>query len=143
MIIFATALALVSATPDPCKLLTVAEVQAIIGVAIAPAPESMIDDPFSYCRYKSVAAGHMLEVTVRQIEQADFERGMKILRHGLPVGSGLGPDAYTEHGGSGNLSVWKNGTQVIIHLEDQSGNTSDQEREASQEKIAKIALARL
>lgn len=143
MIILATALALASAAPDPCKLLTVAEVQAIIGVAIAPAPESMIDDPFSYCRYKSVAPGHMLEVTVSQIEQADFERGMKTLKHGLPVGSGLGPDAYTQYGGSGNLFVWKKGTQITIHLEDQSGNTSDAQREASQEKVAKVALSRL
>ena len=52
-------------------------------------------------------------------------------------------DAYTQYGGSGNLYVWKKGTALTIHLEDQSGNTSPERREEGQERIAKIALSRL
>ena len=141
--ISAAALVRVSAAPDPCKLVTVAEIQGVVGVPFAATPESMNDDPFFYCRYKSVAPGHMLEITVREIEQADFEKGMKILRHGLPVGPGMGPDAYTQYLGSGNLYVWKKGSELTFHLEDQSGNTSPEEREALQEKLAKLALSRL
>jgi len=61
----------------------------------------------------------------------------------MAVGSGLGADAYTQYGGSGMLFIWKKGTTLTIHLEDQSGNTSPEKREADQEKIAKIALSRL
>lgn len=136
------ALIIASATVDPCTLVTAAEVQAVVGVAIA-APQRTDADPWRTCTYKSVVSGHMLEITALDIEQADFERGMKILKHGLPVGSGMGPDAYTQHGGSGNLFVWKKGTELTFHLEDQSGNTSPEKREEGQEKLARIALSRL
>jgi len=146
-IVSGTALALVAVsnigwtTVDPCKLITSAEVQGVLGVAIG-APEATDADPWRNCTYKGTG-GHNLFLTTQDIEQADFEHGMKILRHGLPVGSGLGADAYTQYGGSGNLYVWKKGTELTIHLEDQSGNTSPEKREADQEKIAKIALSRL
>lgn len=130
-----------SATIDPCKLITAAEVEAVLGVAVE-APQGMDSEPWRSCTYKG-ANGHNLYLTVMDIEQADFERGMKILKHGLPVGSGMGADAYTQHGGSGNLFVWKKGTELTIHLEDQTGNTSPEKREEGQEKIAKIALGRI
>jgi hypothetical protein len=145
LVISATALAWMvpSQTVDPCKLITPAEVQGVIGVAMA-APEGMDDEPYRYCTFKSApSSGHNLYLTAQAIEQADFEQGMKMLKHGVPVGSGMGADAYTQYGGSGNLFVWKKGTELTIHLEDQSGNTSPEKREEGQEKIAKIALSRL
>ncbi|HZS61638.1 MAG TPA: hypothetical protein VFA43_20350 [Gemmatimonadaceae bacterium] len=146
-IVSGTALALAAVsnfgwtTVDPCKLITSAEVQGVLGVAIG-APEAKDTDPWRNCTFKGTG-GHNLFLTTQDMEQADFERGMKLVKHGLPVGSGMGTDAYTQYGGSGNLFVWKKGTVLTIHLEDQSGNTSPEEREANQEKIAKIALSRL
>lgn len=142
-----TALALVAVsnigrtTLNPCKLITAAELQGVLGVAIGT-PEATDADPYQTCTYKGTG-GHNLFLTAQDMEQADFQQGMKILKHGLPVGSGLGPDAYTQYGGSGNLFIWKKGTTLTIHLEDQSGNTSPEKREADQEKIAKIVLPRM
>lgn len=130
-----------SAPPDACKLVTVAEVQGVLGVAVAP-PQGVDDDFIRSCSYMGTG-GHNLFLETREMQKADFERGMSIVKHGLPVGSGIGADAYTERGGSNNLIVWKKGTALTIHLEDQTGNTTPEKKEQGQEQIAKIALSRL
>src|SRR5579862_4785929 len=132
----------VSITVDPCKLVTAAEVQAVVGVPMQ-APQGMDDEPYRNCEYMSTNPGHNLYLTTQDMEQEYFEKGMKMVKHGLPVGTGMGAEAYTQYGGSGNLYVWKKGTELTIHLEDQSGNTSPEKREADQEKIAELALSRL
>jgi hypothetical protein len=129
LLISATALAAhdPSATVDPCKLVTAAEVQTVLGVAIV-APELTDSDPY---RTAVTICGSWRGTSSRQTQARPT------------VGSGIGADAYTQRGGSGNLYVWKKGTELTINLEDQSGNTSPEKREEGQEKIAKIALSRM
>jgi hypothetical protein len=70
-------------------------------------------------------------------DKAVFERFMRM--HGSPVPK-LGSDAYTN---AGALLIWKNGTQVNIKIDDQSGKTSEDQKEAIDEKVANLVLQRL
>jgi hypothetical protein len=130
-----------SSRVDPCKLITVAEVQAVLGVAIGE-PTDRDDGLFRNCIFKSADGRHSLYLQARDLAQADFQRGMKMQgKHGIAVDPSLGPDAHADES-SGTLLVWKKGVSLNIKVGDQSGNQSTAKLEESQEKIAKSALAR-
>jgi hypothetical protein len=131
-----------SSRVDPCKLITVAEVQAALGVAIGQ-PTDRDDSLFRNCIFKSADGRHSLYFQARDLTQADFERGMKMKgAHGIAVDPSFGPDAHADES-SGTLLVWKKGVSLNIKVGDQSGNQSKAKLEQAQEKIAKSALARL
>jgi hypothetical protein len=130
-----------SSKVDPCTLVTAAEAQAVLGVAIV-APASSDDSLFRHCIFTSADKRKYLYLDARDLKRDIFEKGMKTVRSGLPVAGDIGADAYTDKS-SGTLLVWKNGTTLNILIGDQSGNTSDEKKEAAEEKIARIALSHL
>jgi hypothetical protein len=130
-----------SAKVDPCTLVTKAEAEAVLGVSIV-APSASDDGLFRHCVYASADKRHYLYFDARDEEQGNFQRAMKVNRHGLPVDPSMGADAYTDRS-SGTLLVWRKGVALNILVGDQSGNQSDAKRLEAQEKIAKTALARL
>ena len=130
-----------SARVDPCTLVTKAEAEAVLGVAIV-APSASDDGIFRHCVYASADKRHYLYFDARDEEQGNFQRGMKLNSHGLPVDASIGADAYTDQS-SGTLLVWKKGVGLNIKVGDQSGNQSAAKLQQAQEKIAKSALSRL
>jgi hypothetical protein len=141
---FAAATALAdppSARVDPCTLVTKAEAEAVLGVAIV-APSASDDGLFRHCVYASADKRHYLYFDARDGDQGNFQSAMKVNRHGLPVDPSMGADAYTDKS-SGTLLLWKKGVGLNILIGDQSGNQSAAKLLEAQEKIAKIALSRL
>ncbi len=127
-----------SANVDPCKLISAAEAQSILGVSVT-APQSSDDGTFRHCVYSSADKRNYLRLEALNAPKAFFERWMKLKEHGLPSRQ-LGNDAYTS---SGVLLVWKNGIQLNISVGDDSGNSSVQGLEDAKERAAQIALSRL
>ncbi len=125
-----------SAKMDPCSLVTAAEAKSILGVEVS-APASTDDGLMRQCVYSSADKRHNLMLDVKTTDKALFERFMKL--HGVPVPK-LGNDAYTN---SGVLLVWKNGTQANVKVDDRSGQSSDEQKEALEERAANLVLQRL
>ncbi len=90
-----------------------------------------------HCVFSGADKRHKLMVEAKTTDKALFERFMKM--HGTPVPK-LGSDAYTN---SGALLIWKNGTQVDLKIDDQSGQSSDDQKEAEEEKAGALVLQRL
>lgn len=129
-----------SARIDPCTLVTAAEAAAALGVPVI-APNAVDDGLFRHCVYAGVDKRHFLYVDARDVDQADFQSGMKAGRRGLPVDPSMGADAYTDKS-SGTLFVWKKGVVLNVLINDQSANASDAKLLEAEQQIAKIALRR-
>jgi hypothetical protein len=121
---------------DPCSLITAAEARSLLGVEIA-GPVSSDDGLMRHCTFSSSDKRNRLMLDAKTTDKAVFERFMRM--HGSPVPK-LGSDAYTN---AGALLIWKNGTQVNIKIDDQSGKTSEDQKEAIDEKVANLVLQRL
>jgi hypothetical protein len=132
----ATAAAEASAKMDPCTLVTTAEARSILGVAVV-APVSSDDGLMRHCVYSSADKRNSLMLEAQTQDKAVFEQFMKI--HGNPLPK-LGTDAYTN---AEAVLVWKNGTQVNVTISDESGKTSDAQKESAREKAASLVLRRL
>ena len=131
-----------SAGVDPCVLVTAPEAQAAIGVAVA-ATQPNDDGIDNVCTYKSGDGQHWLSVSVRDggTDQASFDLGAKDRDQWVPV-AGVGTDAYF-NAGADTLSIWQSNNMISIQIYDQSGNTTSDQIQAAEVKVANTALGRL
>lgn len=111
--------------PDPCSLVTPADVTSAAGGS-AGAPTDTKAGLYQACLY-----GSSVVVLVRNIDRASFDKSAKANPGGVTAVSGIGQDAYS---GSGTLLVWQNGTEVTILV---NGNA------AAEKPLALAAVNRL
>jgi len=127
--------------PNPCTLLTNAEVAKAFGTKIA----TRTSEGNRYgrsCAWDGVARGTFtsahasLRIDLAQTTKADFLRGAKRAKNAVPL-QGLGDLAYSEYMAGEFISVWQRGVSVGFDL------TGVSTPIASANALAHAALARL
>ncbi len=122
--------------PDPCSLLTTAEVEQVVGKLKGP-PTSDKEGAASWCNYEFANGKDALEVWVFPSEA--IGQGRKISKNPVTV-KGLGDDAFMDRGMHGlnyvNLYVKKGGTTINVSLQETAGD------EAKVKALAQKALRR-
>ena len=123
-------------------MVTASEAQAAIGVPVAATQPS--DDGFdNVCTYTSADGQHWLSVSVHVggIDRASFDRGKEDRDQWVPV-AGVGTDAYFS-ADADTLVIWQSNSTIGIQIEDQSGNTTPDQIQAAEVKVATTAVGRL
>ena len=120
-----------SAAPNPCTLVTAADVSAATGSSF-PAGIHQMSGLYDACIYGS---GPSLVILVRAIDRTTFDTSAKANPGGATPISGIGDDAYTA---SDTLLVWQAGTEIVIQIQGGSGDPL-----ATEKKLAAAAVARL
>lgn len=123
------------AAPNPCRLVTAADVKAVLGTAVGRGKLQTLG-LYESCTY---TAKSILSVTVqtRPLTKADFVKSAKANPPPVKMVSGLRAPAY--FAGGATLLVWRRGNEATVSLFG-SGLGSPLAREL---ELAKRALARM
>ncbi|MGC3974849.1 MAG: hypothetical protein QM771_10760 [Nitrospira sp.] len=110
------------AAPDPCTLLTTAEVEEVVGT-LKGAPKADKEGGAGWCNYEFANGKDAMEVWVFPAEA--IERGRKVSKKPVAV-KGLGDDAFMDRGMQGlnyvNLFVKKGNATVKFSIQETSGD---------------------
>jgi hypothetical protein len=124
------------AAPEPCSLLTTAEVEQVVGT-LKGAPKADNEGAASWCNYEFANGKDLMEVWVFPAEA--IERGRKVSKKPVVI-KGLGDEAFMDRGMHGinyvNLFVKKGGTTVKLSIQETHGD------EEKLKALAKKALNR-
>jgi hypothetical protein len=99
--------------PNPCALLTNAEVAKALGSKIV-AREPTGNGHYHSCTWSGADLGgyspthRTLMVQVVTVTKAQFEKGAREMTHAVPI-SGIGQEAYASTGPLSVLEVWQKG----------------------------------
>lgn len=108
--------------PDPCSLLTTAEVEQVVGKLKGP-PTSDKEGAASWCNYEFANGKDAMEVWVFPSEA--IGRGRTISKNPVTV-KGLGDEAFMDRGMHGltyvNLYVKKGGTTINVSIQETAGD---------------------
>ncbi len=111
-----------AALPDPCSLLTTAEVEQVVGKLKGP-PSSDKEGAASWCNYEFANGKDAMEVWVFPSEA--IGRGRTISKNPVTV-RGLGDEAFMDRGMHGlnyvNLYVKKGGTTINVSIQETAGD---------------------
>jgi hypothetical protein len=126
-----------SAAPEPCSLLTTAEVEQVVG-KLKGVPKADKEGEAGWCNYEFANGKDAMEIWVFPAEA--IERGRKVSKKPVAL-KGLGDEAFIDRGMQGlnyvNLFVKKGGTTVKLSLQETSGD------EEKLKALAQKALRRL
>ncbi len=118
----APAAPVITAPPDPCALVTVAEVETVIG-RLKGAPKRAAEGSAAWCDSQFANGTDAVEVWVFPAD--GIERGRKQSKKPIPV-KGLGDDAFLERGMHGlayiNLFIKKGNTTIQLSLQESPGD---------------------
>jgi hypothetical protein len=107
---------------DPCTLLTIAEVEQVIG-KLKERPSGDKEGDAAWCNYEFANGKDLMEVWVFPADA--INRGRKVSKNPLPV-KGLGDDAFMDRGMHGinyvNLFIKKGGTTVKLSIQETAGD---------------------
>ncbi|MEZ4587660.1 MAG: hypothetical protein R2909_14800, partial [Gemmatimonadales bacterium] len=107
-----------TAAPDPCALVTVAEVEATIS-RVKGTPKADREGAASWCDYQFVNGTDAFEVWVLPAD--GIERGRKKSKKPIAI-KGLGDDAFLDRGMDGldyaNLFIKKGDTTIQLSLKE-------------------------
>jgi hypothetical protein len=101
-----------ASTPNPCKLVSAADVKASLGAAVGK-PALVAAGRYQSCIYGS--SSKRLVVLSRRLSKPDFMRSAKANPGPVVAVAGIGSSAYSTGGGA-SLLVWKNGTEVSFSI---------------------------
>jgi hypothetical protein len=121
---------------NPCKLITQAEAQSAVGMAVKPG--EFMDGIYRSCGFKAANGGtYYVAVTLFSIDKATFD---KVDPRQFRRATGTNLDAFFATS-SPLVSVWHAGNQlqVQVHFEDNAGQAG---AEAAELKLATIAVTR-
>lgn len=108
--------------PDPCSLLTTAEVEQVVGKLKGP-PTSDKEGAASWCNYEFANGKDAMEVWVFPSEA--IGRGRTISKDPVTV-KGLGDEAFMDRGMHGlnyvNLYVKQGGTTINVSIQETAGD---------------------
>lgn len=111
-----------AAPPEPCSLLTTAEVEQVVG-KLKAAPTTDKEGDASWCNYEFASGKDALEVWVFPSEA--IGRGRKISKNPMTV-KGLGDDAFMDRGMHGlkyvNLYIKKGDTTINLSIQETAGD---------------------
>jgi hypothetical protein len=127
--------------PNPCALLTNAEVAKVFGARIGNRTSNSYGlnrgctwdgvPPSSFTSYHA-----SLRIDVSRVARAEFEKQARKAKDAVPV-RGVGEIAYSQYIAGEFLSVWQNGIWISVEL---SGGSSPL---ADAKTLARAALTRL
>jgi hypothetical protein len=129
-----------AAVPNPCTLLTNADVAKVFGAKIA----SRVGDGNRLhrgCTWNGIPAGSFtsyhatLRIDVAQISRAQFDTIAKKTKHAVPI-RGLGEAAFSSYMAGEFLAVWHSGIYLAVEL---TGGSSPV---AAAKMLAREALTR-
>jgi hypothetical protein len=80
---------------EPCLLVTAADAQASVGVAMGQ-PKGMDDGLYRHCTYDSANGRFYLYVSTFGDDEASFEKGRQLTAQNSRTVSGLGAKAYSD-----------------------------------------------
>lgn len=110
------------AAPEPCSLLTEAEVEQVVG-KLKGVPKADTEGATSWCNYEFANGKDAMEIWVFPAEA--IQRGRKVSKQPVAV-KGLGDDAFMDRGMHGldytNLFVRKGSTTVKLSIQQTSGD---------------------
>lgn len=110
------------AAPEPCSLLTTAEVEQVVG-RLKDVPKADKEGAAGWCNYEFANGKDAMEIWVFPAEA--IERGRKVSKQPVAV-KGLGDDAFMDRGMHGldytNLFVRKGSTTVKLSIRETSGD---------------------
>jgi len=114
--------AALAAPPEPCSLLTTAEVEQVVG-KLKGEPKVDQEGRAAWCNYEFANGKDAVEVWVFPADGID--RGRKVSKKPVPV-KGLGEDAFMDRGMHGldyvNLFVKKGSTTVKFSIKETAGD---------------------
>ena len=111
--LLASSSAFAASAPNPCKLVTAADVKTALGSAVGKS-QLLPAGLYQSCIY-SATPSKRLVVLVRQLSKSDFTRSAKANPGPVTAVSGIGGAAYSVGGGA-SLLVWKNGTEASFSI---------------------------
>ncbi len=120
-LICASAGAIADAAPEPCSVLTTAEIEHVVG-KLKGAPKADQEGRAAWCNYEFANGKDAMEVWVFPDDVID--RARKHAKKSVTV-KGLGDDALMDHGAHGldyvDLYIKKGGTTVKIAIKETAG----------------------
>ena len=144
--VFAFAISLVAAPPDPCTLLTAAQASAALGATV-PAGKPLAP---TVCEWKEEgkAGAALLRLDITVITPERFARTKSATIGTVTNVNGIGDDAYYATLKSGQtintgLSVKKGGTAVVIRVMGIGGQKTVEEYQAKEKAVAQTILPKL
>jgi len=129
-----------SALPNPCALLTNAEVAKVFGAKIASrardatVPGGCTWDGVTQGTFTSAHAS--LRIDIARVTKAEFEKQAKKAKNAVPVRD-VGELAYSQYTAGETLTVWQQGIWMSVDLTEATSPL------AAAKTIARAALARL
>ena len=125
---------------DACALLTPAEIQQALGVAMKPGAKQTTDDS-SQCQWNSQDDGDAVGVSVSVARYDDkLYRTMSSAKAAVPV-SGFGDAAYKDYPHGGDIAIKHDGHEVDIGVVDFKLTT--EQVDVATAAFAKLVLTRL
>lgn len=110
--VIASPAAFSASTPNPCKLVSAADVKASLG-ASAGKPTLVPAGRYQSCIYG--ASSKRLVILARRLSRSDFTRSAKANPGPVVSVAGIGSSAFSAGGGA-SLLVWKNGTEMSLSI---------------------------
>jgi hypothetical protein len=129
--------------PDPCVLVTAADLRAVLGVTF-PKPNVANDVDSRMCSYESDK--FLVSVFTGNEELTEFQSDSAKKRNdtmGKTIKVSTVSAPYYQSIGEGRLIVWKNRTRFTVGVQDVTFTMSDEALEVAREKLINLGLSRI